>query len=193
MLFKPKHCDFTRMAQLLSRSGRLIGLFAVSACLLSSCATRRRAMESSRNGSRFPNAGELLVALPSDSLPRPVHRNRGPEYPVDLRGSGVTGQLMAAFVVDSTGRVEFRSITFVEPADVGFHHSVCRFLRDTQFRPARSDGIPRRALVFAPFRFTISSAPPLGPQTNVNVYATRARSAPREELIAALEKQPHCT
>jgi hypothetical protein len=49
----------------------------------------------------------------------------------------VTGQLMAAFVIDSTGRVEFPSITFVEPPHSDFHKSICEFLRDGRFVPPR--------------------------------------------------------
>ena len=129
--------------------------------------------------------------MADDSLPRPARVDRGPRYPVGLRGGGVTGQLVAAFVIDSTGRVEFPSITFVESAHA-FHKSVCDFLRDSRFVPRRHDGVPQRTLVFMPFRFWLSTAPPLGPAPNVKVYQTRARELPREELVAELEKRPHC-
>jgi hypothetical protein len=160
---------------------------------LVACATASRGTQSATAGPRFPNAGELTIAMADDSLPRPTSLPRGPVYPVSLRDDRVTGQLMAAFVVDTSGRVELPSITFVEPAHADFQKSVCDFLRDTPFIPARRDGMPQRTLVFAPFRFTLSTEPPLGPQTNVNVYKTRARSLPREELVAELEKGQHCS
>jgi TonB family protein len=166
---------------------------SLAGCLaLAACATASRATQSAESGPRFPNAGQLTIAMAGDSLPRPARIDRGPRYPVGLRGEGVAGQLMAAFVIDSTGRVEFSSITFVESAHADFHKSVCDFLRDARFVPPRSDGVPQRTLVFMPFRFWLSTAPPLGPQTNVQVYQMRARQLPREELIAELEKGPHC-
>jgi hypothetical protein len=48
-----------------------------------------------------------------DSLPRPARIGRGPLYPVSLRNGGITGHVIAAFVIDTTGRVEARSITFL--------------------------------------------------------------------------------
>jgi TonB family protein len=131
--------------------------------------------------------------MADDSLPRPARIDRGPQYPVELRGAGVTGQLVAAFVIDGSGRVEAPSISFVEPAPhPDFHKSVCEFLREARFIPARSGGGPQRTLVFMPFRFLLSTAPPLGPQSDVKQYQTRARELPREELVAELEKRPHC-
>jgi TonB family protein len=164
----------------------LIGSLAVVACATGSRATQ------SEGAQRFPNAGGLTIAMSDGSLPHQAGIDRVPRYPVGLRSGGVTGQLIVAFVIDSTGRVEFPSISFVESAHPEFHKSVCDFVREARFIPPRRDGVPQRILVFMPFRFTLSTAPPLGPQTNVAVYQRRASERPREELVAELEGRPHC-
>jgi TonB family protein len=171
----------------------LIRRFPLAGCLaLIACATATRGAQYPDSAPRFPNASELTIAMADDSLPRPARIDCGPRYPIGLRDDGVTGQLIAALVIDSTGRVEFPSISFVESAHPDFQKSVCDFLRDARFIPPRSGGVRQRTLVFMPFRFSLSIAPPLGPQPNVKVYQTRARQLPGEELVAELEKRPHC-
>lgn len=183
----------SRRVALPSMHNYLIRQFALVGCLaLTACATASRGTQSSQSGTRFPNPREFTIAMAGDSLPRPARIDRGPRYPVGLRGAGETGQLIAAFVIDSAGRVELPSITFVEPARSDFHKSICEFLREGRFVPPRSGGVPQRTLVFMPFRFWLSTAPPLGPPPDVKVYQTRARALPREELVAELEKGQHC-
>jgi hypothetical protein len=65
---------------------------------------------------------------------------------------------------------------------------VCEFLREARFVPARNGGAPQRTLVFMPFLFSLSTAPPLGPAPDVKRHQTRARELPREELVADLER-----
>jgi TonB family protein len=157
------------------------------------CAAAPRAADPVRVATRFPDAGQLTIMMADDTLPRPARLGRGPRYPVRLRDRRVTGQLVAAFVIDGTGRVELPSVSFVEPGPhPDFQKSVCEFLRDARFVPASSGGVPQRTLVFMPFGFSLSIAPPLGPAPNVRRHQTLARELPREELVAELEKRPHC-
>jgi TonB family protein len=145
-------------------------------------------------GPRFPNASEIEIMMHGDSLPRPVALERGPRYPRSLLTDRATGQLVVAFVVDTTGRAEPRSISFVEPsAHRDLQESVCDFLRDeARFVPRLSDGRLRRTLVFMPFAFTIGFAPTARPAADVKGYQERARTLPRDALVAELESRPHC-
>jgi hypothetical protein len=108
----------------------------------------------------------------------------------------VTGQLVAAFVIDTTGRAELRSVSFVERAsDPGFQTAVCDFLRQARFVPSRAAGVPRRALVFMTFQFSLKSlesAEPPTPLPEMGRYQSLMRETPRRELFATLERYPHC-
>ena len=164
------------------------------ALALPACRTAPEATQRETGGSRFPNASEIEIMMTGDWLPRPAGFDRGPRYPVGLRNRGVMGQVVAAFVIDTSGRVEPRSISFMQPAaHPEFQQSVCNFLRDeARFIPRRSEGRPRRALVFMPFAFTLNFADPPGPAPNVSAYETRARELPRDQLVAELESRSHC-
>ena len=169
--------------------------FALSLALaLPACQTTPRTTQPASGGSRFPNASEIEIITEGDSLPRPARIDRGPRYPTSLRSSGVTGQLVAAFVIDTAGRAEPRSISFVGPfAHREFQESVCKFLREeARFVPGRSGDRPRRTLVFMAFAFTLGFAGPTGPAPDVKGYQKRARALPRDELVADLESRPHC-
>jgi TonB family protein len=170
---------------------RILVSFA-SLWALAACASAPRAAESTSRLSRFPDPDQISIA-PDDSLPRPMYTTGGPRYPADLRAAGVTGRLVAAFVIDTTGRAELPSVSFVERAsDPGFHTAVCDFLRQARFVPSHAAGAPRRALVFVPFQFWLESAGPPLPLPAMGRYKTLMRETPRRELFAALEAHPHC-
>jgi len=63
----------------------------------------------------------------------------GPAYPADLRRLG-HGEVMATFVVDTTGRIVRGSAEILSESDVGFGRSVCAFLSRAKFTPAVVDG-----------------------------------------------------
>ena len=158
------------------------------------CQTTPRATQTETDVPRFPNASEIEIMMDGDSLPRPVALDRGPRYPRSLITKRATGRLVVAFVVDTTGRAEPRSISFVEPSTHReLQQSVCDFLRnDARFVSRRSDGRPRRTLVVMPFGFTLGFIPPPSPAPDVKRYQERAREMPRDALVAELESRPHC-
>ena len=131
--------------------------------------------------------------MEGDSLPRPA-RFRGPRYPFKLLGARAVDELVAAFVVDTAGRVEKSSITFVQPpSHREFQESVCKFLQDeATFIPGQTNGRARRTLVFMPFAFTLNFDAPSGPAPDVKGMQEHARAAPRDQLVAELENRPHC-
>jgi protein TonB len=80
----------------------------------------------------------------------------GPRYPETLRGAGVEGEVVAEFVVDSTGRVEPATVAIVQRAHPLFEQAVRQALRGMRFRPAQAGGRTVRQLVRQPFTFTLA-------------------------------------
>ena len=79
---------------------------------------------------------------------------RGPAYPPDLRRVG-HGEVVATYVVDTTGRIVRGSTEIISESDIGFGRSVCAFLDRAKFKPAIVYGRKLSVRVFAaPFQFT---------------------------------------
>lgn len=85
----------------------------------------------------------------------PAPGYRSPRYPVDLRGKGVSGCVVAEFVVDEQGRVDMRTFTVIRATHAGFAQAVRDALSTTQYVPARLGGRDVRQLVRAPYDFSI--------------------------------------
>jgi TonB family protein len=64
---------------------------------------------------------------------------RGPAYPQELQGLR-HGEVVATYVVDTTGRVVRASAEIISESDVGFGRSVCAFLDRAKFKPASVSG-----------------------------------------------------
>ena len=79
-----------------------------------------------------------------------------PRYPILLRERGVTGEVIAEFVVGTDGRVEPGSFRAVRSSDRGFTESVERATACFRFTPAQADGRPVRQHGQQPFTFDIA-------------------------------------
>ena len=80
----------------------------------------------------------------------------GPEYPAELRSARQEGEVMARFVVDTTGRVVIGTATIITESHRGFGQSVCQFLARARFQPVPVGGRKRSvAVTAAPFRFSL--------------------------------------
>ena len=87
---------------------------------------------------------------------RPLPGNPRPVYPSLLRNAHVEGVIAAHFVVDSTGRVEPRSITFESGGDALFESAVRRALLASRYEPARTSGRAVAMRVEQEFAFRIT-------------------------------------
>ena len=85
----------------------------------------------------------------------PDARNPSPTYPEMLRTAGMTGRVVAEFVVDSTGRVRAGSFVIVEATHDLFASSVRRTVPSFRFTPARVQGRRVAQRVRVPFEFEI--------------------------------------
>ena len=78
-----------------------------------------------------------------------------PNYPSMLQSQNVTGQVMAQFVVDTTGRVETNTFKVIESSHDLFTQAVRQVLPRLRFAPAEVGGRKVKQLVQQPFVFSL--------------------------------------
>lgn len=77
-------------------------------------------------------------------------------YPDMLRSANVEGEVLAQFVVDTTGRVEANSIKILKSSHDLFTNAVQQALRTAKYYPAEIGGRKVKQLVQQPFNFTLT-------------------------------------
>lgn len=95
---------------------------------------------------------EFQVEKPVQALPG----GSSPRYPDILRQAGVEGEVLAQFVVDTTGRAEMSSYKVLKTTHELFGNAVKQALPGMRFIPAEVGGRKVRQLVQQPFSFAIS-------------------------------------
>jgi hypothetical protein len=95
---------------------------------------------------------QVDVPARSDSLSRPQ-----PVYPEALLFTGVPGQVLAEFVVDTLGHVELDTFGVISSTNPKFTQAVQRALPDWAYAPAMLNGKRVRQLVQQPFSFIVDS------------------------------------
>lgn len=85
----------------------------------------------------------------------PLPGSAGPRYPDILRSGGVEGQVLAQFVVDTTGRVEVASFKVLRSDHAMFEQAVRSALPQMRFLPAEVGGRKVKQLVQQPFVFAL--------------------------------------
>lgn len=95
---------------------------------------------------------EFQVEKPVQALPG----GSQPRYPDILRQAGVEGEVLAQFVVDTTGRAEMSSYKVLKTTHELFGNAVKNALPGMKFIPAEVGGRKVRQLVQQPFTFAIS-------------------------------------
>lgn len=95
---------------------------------------------------------EFQVEKPVTALPGSAN----PRYPDILRQAGVEGEVLAQFVVDTTGRAEVRTFKVLKASHDLFGTAVKNALPGMRFIPAEVGGRKVRQLVQQPFSFAIA-------------------------------------
>lgn len=98
-------------------------------------------------GRELWTARDVLMRLLEDPVP--------PRYPESLRRAGVEGDVVVKFVVDTTGRVDMRSIEVVRSTHSAFTDAVRETLTKLRFAPGAAGERKMRALAVMPFHFTL--------------------------------------
>ena len=78
--------------------------------------------------------------------------------PDALRRAGVEGEVLARFVIDTTGQVDMSTVKILRSSDPQFTTAVQWSLATWQFSPAEVDGRPVKQLLEMPFQFRLSRA-----------------------------------
>jgi TonB family protein len=105
----------------------------------------------------------LRVALPAAYFEFEVEKpavakpgNPAPRYPTPLRENGVSGEVLAQFVVDRDGRAEMRTFRVLKSSHADFTRAVRAVLPQMKFFPAELDGCKVRQIVQLPFAFKLN-------------------------------------
>lgn len=77
-----------------------------------------------------------------------------PQYPDSLLAFSVAGEVVASFVVDTTGEVVKGSIGIVSETSPAFGNAVRQAIAASRFIPARKGGRLVRQILFLPYHFT---------------------------------------
>jgi hypothetical protein len=98
-------------------------------------------------------ADQVDVPARGDSLSRPQ-----PVYPEALLFTGVAGEVLTEFVVDTLGHIEMETVGIIASTDPKFTTAVRRVLPEWAYAPAMLNGKRVRQLIQQPFRFVVDSA-----------------------------------
>ena len=100
-------------------------------------------------------AGGIYTPATVDRIVAPLPGNASPPYPTRLSNAGVEGEVLARFVVDSTGSVEASSIEIMQASHALFGDAVKQWLPRNRYSPALVGGRPVRQLVQQRIGFTL--------------------------------------
>lgn len=85
--------------------------------------------------------------------PKPVSRMR-PEYPAELRATGIRGEITMSFIVDRDGSV--RDVKTVSASHPGFEKAATEALEKWKFEPGQKDGKAVKTRLQIPIIFEIA-------------------------------------
>lgn len=86
----------------------------------------------------------------------PAPGNSGPRYPEILKSSNVEGEVLAQFVVDTSGRVEMGTFKVLKSSHELFTQAVRQSLSNARYLPAEVGGRRVKQLVQQPFQFALT-------------------------------------
>jgi protein TonB len=94
---------------------------------------------------------EFQVEKQASSAPN----SPGPDYPDMLKQASIEGEVLASFVVDTTGRADVSTFKVLKSTHQQFTDAVRRALPRMRFLPAEVGGRKVKQLVQQPFTFAI--------------------------------------
>jgi TonB family protein len=98
---------------------------------------------------------KVYTALEVDRMVERYESSAAPVYPAELSARHVEGQVVASYVVDTSGQVDTTTIQVLGSDHPRFTESVRTALGEARFRPAKRGGKSVRQLVQQRFRFKV--------------------------------------
>jgi TonB family protein len=91
---------------------------------------------------------------------RPLPGQPAPRFPQSLLTAGIEGEVLAQFVVDTTGRADMATFKTLRSTRPEFAYEVRQVVAQTEFAPATIGGRKVKQVVHLPFDFCINGPPP---------------------------------
>ena len=102
-----------------------------------------------------PSAGAPYASFDVEKVAATLPGSPAPAYPEMLKASGIEGEVLAQFVVDTAGRVEAGSYRVLQSSHEGFSNTVKVALPRMRFIPAEAGGRKVRMIVQQRFAFAL--------------------------------------
>jgi Gram-negative bacterial TonB protein C-terminal len=168
-------------------------LCAVAAFLASGCASAARsAANVAKPASGFSWTNDDLIVADT-AVGRRLIEGRAPRYPAEERLRGGEAGFLAAFVLDTTGRVELPSVSFIGTAPDPFARAACNHFRSARFTPVpQRAGIPVRALVVTDLVFAVEGGSWYGKTLDATPARERFRQEGAAKALAEMKPLQHC-
>ena len=165
---------------------------------LLACASSRGTVSDAEPSTRFRDLTAVVIADSGEAMPIPGMGYI--RYPDEERRRNIEAAFAIAFLLDTDGRAEYETVSFLGGAAPAFFAEACHWLRTMRFAPVRRDGTPQRSLVVIDLTFTLDHSNAPGSAllvrrvTRVNVEKHRRRLAALGVVQSAreLELRRHC-
>jgi protein TonB len=113
----------------------------------------REAAAAKARSEREAEASRTYFEFQVERQALPLAGNPAPVYPPMLRSANVEGEVLAQFVVDTTGAVDMTTFRILKSTHDLFTSAVKALLPNLRFSPAEVGGRRVRQLVQMPFQF----------------------------------------
>lgn len=115
-----------------------------------------RELPRDRSLGEFNARADVYFDFQVEKAAAPIPGSGMPRYPSDLRSAGVSGEVLAQFVVGTDGRVDVSTFKAVKSSDARFTRAVLDALPSMRFKPAEAGGAPVKQLIQQPFVFQLA-------------------------------------
>ena len=102
------------------------------------------------------NTEQTFYEFQVEKQVQPMPNNPTPRYPDMLRSANVEGEVLAQFVVDTTGRADMSTFKVLKETHAMFTAAVKSTLPNMKFYPAEVGGRRVKQLVQMPFQFNLT-------------------------------------
>ena len=142
------------------------------------------------NPNRFKNP-EGITADPT-GLHRDTSVRAFPRYPREMLAKGISGSPVVSFVIDTTGRVELETASFVRASHPEFAKAVCDLLPKLRFQPFVVADQKWRVLLVESFAFNTWPEPDTAAWNLASHSQEDFATKPIVKVVEQLVSLPHC-